>query len=139
MDPDKKRILQKEIADYSKTVFNRIYDKIKIEDVAVKIHPLRLGKNKETLTGFFMFPMQADIGYISYLIKLGIDKEDVSNPLLTTWEQLYDDYDLDVAYMARNIIPDQILHNFFNTYSDVLLDNIILSDKNGNVIYKYEI
>ena len=140
MDPDKKRILQKEIADYSKTIFNRIYDKVKIEDVAVKIHPRPLGKNKKMLTGFFMFSVdEPEVGYITYLIKLDIDKGDVSNTLMTVWEQLYEKYDLDIAYMSSFIIPDQILHHFFGSQSDIFVDNIIISDKNGNIIYKYDV
>lgn len=139
MDPDKKRILQKEIADYSRTIFNRIYTKVKIEDVAVKIHPLRLGKNKKVLTGFFMYSVdEPEIGYITYLIKLGIGKDDINDPYMTVWEQLYHEYHFDVAYMAAHIIPDQILHHFFGSQSDVFVDNIILSDKDGNFIYKYD-
>lgn len=139
MDPDKKRILQKEIADYSKTIFNRIYDNIKIEDVAVKIHPIRLRKPKQVYSRYTMRNEDTpEIGYITYLIKLGIGKEDVSDNKMTMWEQLFYNYNMDVAYMSSQIIPDQILHHFFNTYSNVLVDNIILSDKNGDVIYNYE-
>jgi hypothetical protein len=130
MDPEKKRILQKEIADYSKTIFNRIYDKVKIEDVAVKLHSEKMSKRNQQ----YRYP---EIGYISYLIKLGIDKGDVGNPRMTTWEQLYNNYDFDVAYMAAYIIPDQILHHFFGTRSDVYVDNIIISDTNGDIIYKF--
>ena len=79
-----------------------------------------------------------NIGYITYLIKLGIGKEDVSDPMMTIWEQLYYNYNMDVAYMASQIIPDQILRHFFGDYSDTLVDNIMLSDKNGNIIYSYE-
>lgn len=139
MDPDKKRILQKEIADYSKTIFNRIYKHIKIEDVAVKIHPIRMRKPKQVYSRYAMRDEDTpEIGYITYLIKLGIGKDDVNDNKMTMWEQLYYNYNFDVAYMSSQIIPDQILHHFFNTYSDVLVDNIILSDKDGNVIYNYE-
>ena len=139
MDPDKKRILQKEIADYSKTVFNRIYDSVKIEDIAVKIHPIRLRKPKQVYSRYTMRDEDTpNIGYITYLIKLGIGKEDVSDPMMTIWEQLYYNYNMDVAYMASQIIPDQILRHFFGDYSDTLVDNIMISDKNGNVIYIYE-
>ena len=139
MDPDKKRILQKEIADYSKTVFNRIYDSVKIEDVAVKINPIRLRKPKQVYSRYTMRDEDTpNIGYITYLIKLGIGKEDVSDPMMTIWEQLYYNYNMDVAYMASQIIHDQILRHFFGDYSDTLVDNIMISDKNGNVIYSYE-